>query len=346
MPARRLKRVVNPPAASAELQRLAASINALDDEELELEVEDATPKQRTPKAPVVHAEAPHDADEMAVLALPQPITRESSAAPSPSVELVIAEPQPPTTLSNLPDDLVGWIFTFVHLEQLCRAARPVCSTWHGLVTVVIDTYSTLLTSEHGAQTQQLPASPLLGSPLLEEPYAPADESAEVSLADLLWTISLHAAQSAGPSGPSPFAAAPAPRTPLRHRSFHRRLSLSSSVAAVPTPGASAAAICPEAAGAGRVARSVPCVSNDAGGGGGGGARRSYKGKEKATAAAAAATAAGHREAESSAKPKGKRRSTRSGSPADTSAFMAFVAAQAQLSTIDEFTLPLEAATPR
>ena len=49
------------------------------------------------------------------------------------------EAEEATELSDLPDDLLGWIFAFVDLEQLCRAARPVCHGWRGLVTVVIDT---------------------------------------------------------------------------------------------------------------------------------------------------------------------------------------------------------------
>ena len=340
-PARRLKRVVNPPAASAELERLAASINALDDEELELEVDGASsPKPKhPPPAPVVRATPPRAADEMEALALPQPISAETT----PSAALVIDEPHPPTTLGDLPDDLIGWIFAFVHIEQLCRDARPVCSMWHGLVTVVIDTYSTLLTSEHGAQTLQLRAAPSPGSPLLDATdYAPADdEAAEVSLADLLWIMSPRAAP---PAGPSPFAAAPAPRTPLRHRSFHRRLSLSGAVAA----GASAPVAGPEAAGAGQPSHVALRVLSSNNGGGGAAARRSDRGREKtaATSTAAAMTAAS---AGSGTKAKGKRRARgrgRGGSPPDSSAFMAFVAAQAQLSTIDEFALPLEVATPR
>ena len=146
-----------------------------------------------------------------------------------------------------------------------------------------------------------------------------------------------------PAGPSPFAAAPVPRTPLRHRSFHRRLSLSGAVAA----GASAPVAGPEAAGAGQPSHVALRVLSSNNGGGGAAARRSDRGREKtaATSTVAATTAAAS--AGSGTKAKGKRRARgRGGSPPDSSAFMAFVAAQAQLSTIDEFALPLEVATPR
>ena len=155
-------------AAQAELARLMASI-ALGDE-LELEIEEAPAPRYLP--PPLHAPATPIAEECsaaapevtpaqsdvsvstAVVSDASPAAsacsqRSSLSSPlSDSSELVDFSPvqeaaEEATVLNDLPDDLLGWIFAFVHLEQLCRAARPVCHGWRGLVTVVIDTCRSL-----------------------------------------------------------------------------------------------------------------------------------------------------------------------------------------------------------
>ena len=155
-------------AAQAELARLMASI-ALGDE-LELEIEEA-PSRYLP--PPLHAPATPIA---AVVSAPEPTVTPAQSEVSPATSELspastcpttcpsplsvsdgvvdlspvqeatapVLEAEEPTVLTDLPDDLLGWIFAFVHLEQLCRAARPVCHGWRGLVTIVIDTRRSVL----------------------------------------------------------------------------------------------------------------------------------------------------------------------------------------------------------
>ena len=155
-------------AAQAELARLMASI-ALGDE-LELEIEEA-PSRYLP--PPLHAPATPIA---AVVSAPEPTVTPAQSEVSPAASELspsstcptscpsplsvsdgvvdlspaqeatapVLEAEEATVLTDLPDDLLGWIFAFVHIEQLCRAARPVCHGWRGLVTIVIDTFRSVL----------------------------------------------------------------------------------------------------------------------------------------------------------------------------------------------------------
>ena len=148
-------------AAEAELARLMASIALTD--ELELEIEEAPaprylppPLLATPIAAACSAPAPEVTPAQSDVSVSTVVISDVSPAPSacsqisslssPLSDSSDAVDLPPTQeaeeateLSDLPDDLLGWIFAFVDLEQLCRAARPVCHGWRGLVTVVIDT---------------------------------------------------------------------------------------------------------------------------------------------------------------------------------------------------------------
>ena len=241
-----------PPAASgqAELARLMAQIQLCDDHALEVEA--PAPRYTPPPLPTaqgaalassMEASSPSgESDaivEMSVPSPPSPMTctpTSEEPTPEPHEPATLAdlpEPHEPATLADLPDDLLGWIFAFVHIEQLCRSARPVCHGWRDLVAVVIDTYSTLLTSEQNQQhepelllaepsplpqaglSQGLPGGGLLLLPLEEE-----DISEDITLHGLLWAMSPRASQAS--SSPGPFAPAAPLRTPLRHRSFHRR----------------------------------------------------------------------------------------------------------------------------
>ena len=176
-------------AAQAELARLMASI-ALGDE-LELEVEEAPaprylpPPLRTPATPIAgecSAAEPEVTPAQSDVSVSTAVVSDGSPAASAcsqrsslssplsdSSEVVDFSPgreaaEEATVLTDLPDDLLGWIFAFVHLEQLCRAARPVCHGWRGLVTVVIDTFaacrehrSTWCHSSHLGPTPVTPA---------------------------------------------------------------------------------------------------------------------------------------------------------------------------------------------
>ena len=132
-------------------------------DELELEIEEAPaprylppPLLATPIAAICSAPAPDVTPAQSDVSVSTVVISDMSPAPSacsqrssllspPSdssdtVDLSpMQEAGEATVLSDLPDDLLGWIFAFVDLEQLCRAARPVCHGWRGLVTVVIDT---------------------------------------------------------------------------------------------------------------------------------------------------------------------------------------------------------------
>ena len=142
-----------------ELARLMASIALTD--ELELEIEEAPaprylppPLLATPIAAACSAPAPEVTPAQSDVSVSTVVISDVSPAPSACSQIsslssplsdssdavdLPQEEAEATVLSDLPDDLLGWIFAFVDLEQLCRAARPVCHGWRGLVTVVIDT---------------------------------------------------------------------------------------------------------------------------------------------------------------------------------------------------------------
>lgn len=144
-------------AAQAELARLMASIALTD--ELELEIEEAPAPRYLPPpllATPIAATSPEVTPAHSDVSISTVVISDVSPAPSAcskmsslssplsessdAVDLSpVQEAEEATVLSDLPEDLLGWIFAFVDLEQLCRAARPVCHGWRATVTVVIDT---------------------------------------------------------------------------------------------------------------------------------------------------------------------------------------------------------------
>eukprot|EP00966_Prymnesium_polylepis_P319326 7375805-Prymnesium_polylepis.1 len=237
-------------------------------------------------------------------------TIETGADATLAVTLVDAVP---TRLTDLPDDLLGWIFSFISMTSLVRDTRAVCHAWYITVNVVIDTYDVL---ENLQQAERKGESDDEGDPPPPEtPRMPLQDSLASLLRGLTprrtptWSPTLPA-PAESPAAPTPKASEPvapnaAPPAAPPVRTFHRRSSASNATYGTADAGPSSA--------------SAPASS------------------ASISTTSSAAVPAGQRKGKPAAS---RRRAAKlpESSPQTTKAFVAFCAAQADLERIDEVQL--------
>lgn len=124
-------------AAAKEAARLAQFFNSLDTE-FQLDIEPCSPVA----APVVVRvkNEGHDVDATDPDDIPLHLLSLDSSLTS-SDEGTMKK----IMLTDIPEDLLGWIFSFIPMTSLVGGARAVCHSWYMMVNAVIDTYDVLET---------------------------------------------------------------------------------------------------------------------------------------------------------------------------------------------------------